>query len=149
MSSTGNASDEIIRRAMQEGAFDNLPGKGKPLNLDENPHEPEEWRLANRMLHANGYSLPWLELRKEIEEALDKARVDAIHAWQSGDERWWHAQVSVFQKQIEALNQKIFQYNLQAPSSHFHRRMIDAAQEIAAIQHRDTLPPNSQEADQS
>ena len=84
MSLFGKSADEIIRRAMQDGAFDNLPGKGKPLKLDENPHEPEEWRTAYRMLRSNGYSLPWLELRKEIEEAVDRARSDARSAWESG-----------------------------------------------------------------
>ncbi len=35
--------DEIIRQAMREGAFDNLPGKGKPLELIENPYLDREW----------------------------------------------------------------------------------------------------------
>ncbi len=142
----GNASDEIIRRAMQEGAFDNLPGKGKPLNLDVNPHEPEEWRLAYRMLHSNGYTLPWLELRKEIEESLEKARADIREAWQRGDKRRWDARLAEFRQQIEALNKQIFQYNLQAPSTQFHRPMIDLAQEIEAVQHR-ASPPPPQEAE--
>lgn len=141
----GNASDEIIRRAMQEGAFDNLPGKGKPLDLGENPHEPEEMRLAYRMLRSNGYSLPWLEMRKEIEETLEKAREEARDAWQRGDKRWWDAQLVIFQQRIEALNKQIFQYNLQAPSTQFHRQLIDLTQEIKAIQHP-ASPPISQEA---
>ncbi len=142
----GNASDEIIRHAMQEGAFDNLPGKGKPLNLDVNPHEPEELRLAYRMLHSNGYTLPWLELRKEIEESLEKARADIREVWQRGDKRRWDARLAEFQHQIEALNKQIFQYNLQAPSTQFHRPMIDLAQEIEAVQHR-ASPPPPQEAE--
>lgn len=146
MSPIGNASDEIIRRAMQEGAFDNLPGKGKPLNLEINPHEPEEWRLAYRMLHSNGYTLPWLELRKEIEESLEKAREGIRDAWQRGDKSRWDARVAEFQRQIEALNQQIFQYNLQAPSTQFHRPMIDLTKEIEAVQHRPS-PPSPQEAE--
>ncbi len=27
--------DDPIKKAMQDGQFDDLPGKGKPLNLDE------------------------------------------------------------------------------------------------------------------
>ena len=59
--------DEQIRQAMQDGAFDDLPGKGKPLDLSENPHEDPGWRMAYRMLRANGFSLPWIETRKAIE----------------------------------------------------------------------------------
>ena len=41
--------EEQIRRAIQEGKFDDLPGKGKPLKLDENPFEESEWRMANKI----------------------------------------------------------------------------------------------------
>jgi hypothetical protein len=30
-----NHVDRLIREAMKTGAFDNLPGAGKPLNLDD------------------------------------------------------------------------------------------------------------------
>lgn len=149
MSPIGNSSDEIIRRAMQEGAFDNLPGKGKPLNLDENPHEPEDMRLANRLLHANGFSLPWLEMRKEIEEALEKARTDARDAWLSGDGQRWTVQVHIFEQQIEALNKQIFNHNLQAPSTQFHCQRLDLAQEIKTVQRRDSFPQTPTEAHNS
>ncbi len=134
MSLFGKSADEIIQRAIQDGAFDNLPGKGQPLNLDDNPYEPEEWRTAYRMLRSNGYSLPWLELRKEIEEAIDRARSDARDAWHSDSDEFWNQQKSVFQQRIEALNQRIFQYNLQAPSPVFHRKPLDLSRELDAIQ---------------
>jgi len=145
MSLFGKSADEIIRRAMQDGAFDNLPGKGQPLKLDENPHEPEGWRTAYRMLRSNGYSLPWLELRKEIEEAVDRARSDARSARESGPEDFWNQQKAVFQQRIEALNQRIFQYNLQAPSPVFHRQPLDLSRELDAIQSRDDT--NSSQAE--
>ncbi len=137
MSLFGKIADEYIKHAMQDGAFDNLPGKGQPLKLDENPHEPAEWRTAYGMLRSNGYSLPWLELRKEIEEAIEVARSDARSAWQTGDFEFWVKQKVVFQQRIEALNQRIFHYNLQAPSPQFHRQPLDPVREIDAIQSGD------------
>lgn len=134
MSSFGNISDEIIKRAMQEGAFDDLPGKGKPLNLDENPYEPEEWRTAFRILHSNGYSLPWLEMRKEIEEAIDQARSDALSVWQSGRMDLWTEHIKVYDERIKALNGQILKYNLQVPSAQFQRQPLDLAREIEKIQ---------------
>jgi hypothetical protein len=68
-------TDEQIRRAMQEGQFEDLPGQGRPLQLDEDPFEDPDWRLAHHMLRSAGYSLPWIETRREIEADLAAARL--------------------------------------------------------------------------
>ena len=58
--------EERIAKAQEEGLFDNLPGKGKPLNLDDDSAVPEDLRLAYKILK-NSNCLPVeLELRKEI-----------------------------------------------------------------------------------
>lgn len=58
--------EERIRAAQAEGAFDNLPGKGKPLNLDDDSGVPEDLRLAFKVLK-NANCLPIeMELRKEF-----------------------------------------------------------------------------------
>ena len=58
--------EERIRTAQQEGAFDNLPGKGKPLNLEDDSAVPEDLRLTYKVLK-NANCLPVeMELRKEI-----------------------------------------------------------------------------------
>jgi hypothetical protein len=46
--------ESIIRRAIEEGVFDNLRGKGKPHNLNENPLVEPEWCLAFSMLQNEG-----------------------------------------------------------------------------------------------
>jgi hypothetical protein len=57
--------EERIRAAQQEGAFDNLPGKGKPLNLEDDSAVPEDLRLTYKVLK-NSNCLPIeMELRKE------------------------------------------------------------------------------------
>jgi hypothetical protein len=57
--------EERIKAAQQEGAFDNLPGKGKPLNLDDDAGVPEDLRLTFKVLK-NANCLPIeMELRKE------------------------------------------------------------------------------------
>ena len=58
--------EERIREAQSEGMFDNLPGKGRPLNLDEDNGVPEDLRLAYKVLK-NSNCLPIeMELRKEF-----------------------------------------------------------------------------------
>ena len=59
-------AEERIQDAQREGLFDNLPGKGQPLNLDEDSAVPEDLRLAFKILK-NSHCLPIeMELRKEI-----------------------------------------------------------------------------------
>jgi hypothetical protein len=58
--------EDRIQKAQDEGVFDNLPGKGKPLNLDDDRSVPEDLRLTFKVLK-NAHCLPIdMELRKEI-----------------------------------------------------------------------------------
>jgi hypothetical protein len=59
-------AEDRIEEAQREGLFDNLPGKGKPLNLDDDSGVPEDLRLTYKILK-NSNCLPVeMELRKEI-----------------------------------------------------------------------------------
>src|SRR5262245_1701689 len=55
-----------IHKAQEEGAFDDLPGKGKPLQLDDDAFVPEDLRLAFKVLRNAGCLPIAMELRKEI-----------------------------------------------------------------------------------
>ena len=58
--------EERIREAQSDGMFDNLPGKGRPLNLDDDNGVPEDLRLTYKVLK-NSNCLPIeMELRKEF-----------------------------------------------------------------------------------
>ena len=59
-------AEERIREAMERGELDNLEGKGKPLNLEDDSHLPEDLRLAYKILKNANCLPPELELRKEI-----------------------------------------------------------------------------------
>ncbi len=68
-------AEERIRRAMEEGLFDNLEYKGKPLKLKEDPFVPEDLKIVYRILKNAGFLPKEVELRKEIskiEELLDE-----------------------------------------------------------------------------
>lgn len=73
-------AEEKILAAIERGELENLPGQGKPLNLDDNTAVPEELRAAYRLLKNAGYIPPEMELRKEIqqvEELLHQVESDA------------------------------------------------------------------------
>jgi len=59
-------AERKIQEAMEEGLFDDLPGKGKPLEFEEETWVPEDLRVAYRILKNAGYIPSELELRKEI-----------------------------------------------------------------------------------
>jgi len=62
-------AEERIRDAIQRGEFDNLPGRGKPLNLEDDRHIPDDLRLAYKVLKNAACLPPELELKKEISKA--------------------------------------------------------------------------------
>jgi hypothetical protein len=55
-----------ITEAMRAGAFDQLPGAGKPLQLDDDALVPKDLRTAYRILKNAGFVPPEVEARREI-----------------------------------------------------------------------------------
>ena len=48
-------AERKIEQALQEGEFDNLPGMGKPLAMENLSHLPPELRMAYTILKNSGY----------------------------------------------------------------------------------------------
>jgi hypothetical protein len=62
-----------IREAAERGAFDNLPGAGKPIADLDKPHD-ELWWVKQKLRRENlSYLPPTIALRKEAEDALAAA----------------------------------------------------------------------------
>jgi len=60
--------EAIIKDAMERGEFEDLPGKGKPIDLTEYFDTPEEVRLAHSILKNAGMAPREVDLLKEIAE---------------------------------------------------------------------------------
>jgi hypothetical protein len=63
--------EERIRMAIQDGAFDDLPGRGRPLDLGDDALVPAEMRPAYRVLKNAGYIPEELELRRQIADVQE------------------------------------------------------------------------------
>jgi hypothetical protein len=59
-------ADQKIREAIERGELDDLPGAGRPLELDDDALIPEELRLAYRILKNAGFVPPEVDELREI-----------------------------------------------------------------------------------
>ena len=117
----GKAIDDQIEKAREEGAFEDLPGKGKPLShLDTDP--------LHQVLKAQGFRARWIELDHEIRQKTDVAEqaVKRTYEWVmqtwaggSADRQFvqdeWHKARRIFHERVSEVNRLILNYNLQVP----------------------------------
>ena len=60
-----------IQEAQKNGEFDNLPGQGEPLALEDEGHIPEDLRIAYKILKNADCLPPELQEKKEIRQMED------------------------------------------------------------------------------
>jgi DnaJ family protein C protein 28 len=151
-----NWIDQQIREAQERGEFDDLPGKGQPLNLTPNPYAQEQ-ELAFKILKDAGYAPEWIELDKAIRKKVERARATLARRWLWHNERlsklsgrsdgWaeaergrvrdgWHRAVLSFTEEVEKINKEIAVLNLKVPSPRLQRLRVDAESEVARVMER-------------
>ncbi|PIV42890.1 MAG: DUF1992 domain-containing protein, partial [Nitrospirae bacterium CG02_land_8_20_14_3_00_41_53] len=59
-------AERRIIEAIANGEFDNLEGKGRPINFEDETWVPEDLRMAYRILKNAGCIPPELEFRNEV-----------------------------------------------------------------------------------
>ena len=79
MSIIDRIAERHISKAQQAGVFNNLPGTGKSLRLDDDRQVPEALRAGYRLLKNSGFIPPEIELRQELAsvEQLIRCSLDA------------------------------------------------------------------------
>lgn len=71
--------EQRIKKAQEDGEFDHLEGKSKPLKF-EDLNVPQDLRLAHKILKNSGFLPPEVELKKKIsqtEQLLEIAQIDS------------------------------------------------------------------------
>jgi DnaJ family protein C protein 28 len=145
---------ELVERqiveAQRRGEFDNLSGKGKPLDLTENPFADSEWRVAYKILQDNGFTLDWIELDKEIRAELLTCREQLLQSkcWyeramaqlKHQESRWageeklrvqytWEQALETFADRVAQINKKVDLLNLKVPLVNLQRPKISVDEE--------------------
>lgn len=149
-------ADRKIRDAMDEGVFENLPGKGKPLNLDQDPRVPPEQRAAYRLMKEAQFLPDWIQADKEIrvfQEGLEARIARFRETWQLNREslletaprsrrlRHDHERDQFLYKTALALvelNRRIDHLNLIVPTLGQQRLRVDVNERMTELE--DQLP---------
>lgn len=124
-------AERQIQEAIDAGEFDNLPGKGKPLDLDEDMHLPPHQRIVVRLLK-NARALPdWLQAEKDIERETEAAKTlrqrgltSLAHA--RTDDRRGRIAARLradYRERMDTVNTLILKYNFIAPAG-YQRALI-------------------------
>ena len=92
-----------IKEAQKDGAFDDLPGSGRPLDVEDDSNVPEDLRLVYKILKNADCLPPEIQLRREIRQMEDM--LDNIP-----DEKNKY-------RQIKRINFKIMQLNMMGKKS--------------------------------
>ena len=124
-------TEKMIREAIEAGEFDNLAGKGQPIDLSENPFEDPDLRTVHRLLRNAGFAPAWIEERKDIDSTLEIARTKLTRAWElfgksRSEPTEWQRNLNEFRELVDDLNRRIRIYNLKSPATVFQRKHIDA-----------------------
>lgn len=148
MSSTQDLVEEQIRKARERGEFDNLEGKGKPLDLSENPYEPPDLRMTFKILKDNDFAPYWIELGKEIDADIEKfwqevenfRRYTCIFVGEkhigASVKRYDSKKASFYFEQrlvLEKIDKKILNYNLHCPTFRMGRPNLNIDDEMFKV----------------
>jgi len=120
---TAGIAERKIQDAIDEGLFDNLPGRGKPLDLSTNPFEVPGMGAVNRLLKHNKVLPLWLLLEQEIEAS--RALALAILArWEASEPglresadypRLRASARETYARHLKQTNDMILKYNYSSP----------------------------------
>lgn len=133
MSEWSDLVSQRIEDAMRRGLFDNLSGKGKPLDLERNPFVPADQQMAVHLLKSNDLVPEWIAARREVLDTRDRLRAELKQAVatirkemdSAGDveerahlNQAWKRWLNGWYSRMEDLNYRIMIQNLKQPVRH-------------------------------
>ncbi len=144
---------EQIREAMERGQFDNLPGAGKPLNLDSDPYAGDK-AVGYHLLKSHGYAPKEVELGREIRTEFEQAGAKLVRLRHQSrtlrtrrvppfpsEKRAFNNAVQkaamAYEQALHELNRKILTLNVMAPPM-MHQQMYDVEKLVQEF--RDSCP---------
>ena len=141
--------DQMLEDARQSGQFDNLPGGGQPLKLDNDPYTPDDMKLAHKILKDHDLAPEWVMLGKDVEALRARLLEDmrkGVRAYRGAladaerssapvenrqrAEATWNRARDAYQSTAERLNRDIRRYNLMVPPGIPQKGLFDVTREL-------------------
>uniref|UniRef100_V9KWK2 DnaJ-like subfamily C member 28 n=1 Tax=Callorhinchus milii TaxID=7868 RepID=V9KWK2_CALMI len=115
--------EDLIQESLAKGEFDNLSGKGKPLQkFSQYPYLDPMTHNLNRILIDNGYQPEWIVFQKEIKETIEQLRNDMMdYRKKLGEpltphrQELWTSNFKQFKSDVKKLNKTVDKFNLVVP----------------------------------
>jgi hypothetical protein len=142
-------AERRIQEAIDEGKLDNLPGKGKPLVLEDNPLIPHEQRVMNSILKQNGVLPGWIQLQRDLQKTQKvlmtaedsfswtynrwRQELAVTASWDVADRarKWYDNERKKFIERVESYAQAVRHYDAVAPKSASRPKPFVAEKEVA------------------
>ncbi len=139
-----NLIDDMIQDGQEQGMFDDLPGKGKPLNLNKSVFGAE-LDLAHNLMKHNDLVPAWIMNRNQIIEKIGALRADIQRRWERHEREFrivqdagyrgsltisWDDACQKWLGDIEKLNKQIGDYNLKRPFDNMELLKLNLESEL-------------------
>ncbi len=140
--------EQAIRDMIERGEFDDLPGAGKPLKLDEDETTPRHLRMAYKLLKDNDLEPEWIMAEREIDEKRTHLRNEVKRGWRAyrgavadaeraddrerrdSVERAWRQVEGTLQQAAEKFNKAVLNFNIKVPKAIGQKTYFDLQAEI-------------------
>ena len=138
--------DHLLGEVIGDGDISHLPGAGKPLQLDDDPHTPGDQRAALKIMQDHNVSPEWITVGKALEqnEARLLEEIEAKARQYNGESPSdsysdkvrkastnWSRYLLRFHDQTERHNRQVLLYNLKAPHGIPHKPILNCEALIA------------------
>ncbi len=151
MDSWQSRIDREIQQAINDGDMTDNPGVGKPLELSDDPHTPDELKMAFKVLRENDALPDWIAESRELDKLRDgilqriaevvrvyrgalgdvnRAADDSHHIRSRYAENAWKRAQGEIREEVAAFNRRTNALNLKLPSGVNHRPVLNAEREI-------------------
>jgi DnaJ family protein C protein 28 len=142
-----NLIDELIEEGQQQGAFDDLPGKGKPLKLKKNPYAPD-LELAHKLLKDNDLTPSWIQERNDLLHQVKTLRAEIQQMWLGHEQAYrlaqgdgqqaalaisWDDTCRKWEAQIGDLNKQISDFNLKRVVDNLEIFKVNLEEELSRV----------------
>lgn len=143
-----NLVEDLIEDGKNQGIFNDLPGKGKPLKIESNLYAPDKV-LANKLLKDNDLRPAWIMNRNRILEQKEQLRADIQKTWTQhrqahrfaqGDAQIqalvisWDDACRAWEAEIKKLNKQIDDFNLKRPVNNLELFKLRFDEELKRVE---------------